>query len=141
MSQSLEAVEDAGEHGWELAVHTTRGALHATDNAAEEVGRVTRGAVLGTLRTLGALRTVPEELLRGVGHGALQGALEASRDPAAAAAAAVEAAREAATDLGVSEADATAAVVEGISSAVQVADDETAAAVQQALSLEPPPSG
>ncbi len=134
LGQSLEAVEDAGEHGWELAVHTTRGALHATDNVAEQVGRVTRGAVLGALRTLGDLRTVPEDLLRGVGHGALQGALEARRDPAAAA---VEAAREAATELGISEAEATAAVAEGISSAVQAADDETAAAVQQALSQEP----
>ena len=79
------------------------------------MGRVTRGAVLGTLRTLGDLRTVPEDLLRGVGHGVLQGALEASKDPAA------------------------AAVVEGTSSAGQAAEEETAAAVKQALSPEPTP--
>lgn len=136
LEQTIDTVEDAGEKSWELGLHATRGALHAAEDVAGGVERVTRGAVLGTLQTLGGLRAVPEELLRGVGQGALLGAIEAGRDPAEAAAAAVEAAREAASDLGLTESEAAAAVAEGIANAARNADQELATAVRQVLPPE-----
>ena len=133
LSQTIDSMEDAAENGLGLALHATRGAVHAADNITGQVGSVTSGAVLGTLRTLGRLRVAPGESLRGAAQGAIQGAVEARRDPAEAAVAAVEAAREAASELGITEDEAANAAAAGMLAAARAAGDETLAAVTEAL--------
>ena len=133
LDRTAENMEDAAENGFGLALHATRGAIHATDDVAGHVGRVTRGAVLGSLRALGGLRVTPAESLRGAGQGAVQGAVEAGRDAAEAAGAAVEAAREAAAELDISEEEATSAAAAGILAAARAAGDETVETVLEAL--------
>ena len=133
LTHTIDNMEDAAENGLGLALHATRGAVHAADNITGQVGSVTRGAVLGTLRTLGRLRVAPGESLRGAAQGAIQGAVEARRDPAEAAVAAVEAAREAAAELGISEEEATNAAAVGMLEAARAAGDETLSVVREAL--------
>ena len=133
LGHTVENMEDAAENGLGLALHATRGAVHAADNITGQVSSVTRGAVLGTLRTLGRLRVSPGEALRGAAQGAIQGAVEAQRDPAEAAMAAVEAAREAAPELGITEEEAATAAAAGMVEAARAAGDETLDAVIEAL--------
>ena len=71
--------------GLGLALHSTRGAVHAADDAAGQMGRVARGAVLGTLRALRRRHVDARTSLRGAAQGVVQGALEADRDLAEAA--------------------------------------------------------
>ena len=133
LSHTADNMENAAENGLGLALHATRGAVHAADNITGQVGSVTRGAVLGTLRTLGRLRVSPGVSLRGAAQGAIQGAVEAQRDPAEAAVAAVEAAREAAPELGITEEEATTAAAAGMVEAARAAGGGTLEAVIEAL--------
>ena len=136
LEETVDRMEDVGEHGLELARHATRGALHAGSEVGEEVERVARAAAVGTLRTLGRLPVSLREAVRGAGYGTVQGALEAGHDPAQMAAAVVEAAREVAPELGITEEEAVAAAATGILDAAEAAGDETLAAVRPALPEE-----
>ena len=133
LGRIMDNVEDAGEKGLGLALHSTRGAVHAADDAAGQVGRVARGAVLGTLRTLRRRQVDPETSLRGAAQGVVQGALEADRDLAEAVAAALDAAREAAPELGITGEAAAEAAAAGIMAAARAAGDEAVEAVREAL--------
>ena len=124
LGQTVEALEGVGENGLELALHATRGALHATEDISEQVERVTLGAVLGSLRTLSHLRVSPRQSLRGAGHGAIQGAVEAGRDTRETATAVLEAARTAAPELGLSEEEAVSTVAEGMLEAARASDEQ-----------------
>ena len=129
LGHTIERIEGAADNGMELALHATRGAVHAADNVTGQVSEITRGAVLGTMRTLGNLPVIPYETLRGAAQGAVQGAIEARRSPVEAAEAAVAAAQEAAAELGISEDEAATAAAEGIVSAARAAGQEALDAV------------
>ena len=133
LEETVDRVEDVGEHGLELARHATRGAAHAGAEAGEQAERVARAAAVGTLRALGRLPVSLREAVHGAGYGTVQGALEAGHDPAQMAAAAMEAAREVAPELGITEEEAAAAAAMGVLDAAAVAGDETLAAVRAAL--------
>ena len=134
LAHVMDNMEDAAENGLGLALHSTRGAVHAAEDAAGQVRRVARGAVLGTLRTLGRRRIDPETSLRGAAQGVVQGAIEADRDLAEAAAATIDAAREAASELGVTEEEAARAAAAGMMAAAEAAGDAaTLDAVVEAL--------
>ena len=133
LEETVDRVEDVGEHGLELARHATRGAAHAGAEAGEQAERVARAAAVGTLRALGGLPVSLWEAVRGAGYGTVQGALEAGHDPAQMAVAAMEAAREIAPELGITEEEAAAAAAMGVLDAAAVAGDETLAAVRAAL--------
>ena len=133
LTSTVDNMEDAAEQGLGLALHATRGALHAAEDLTDQVSSITRGAVLGSLRTLDRLRVSPQELLRGAAQGAIQGAVEARQDPAAVALAAVEAARESAPELGLTEEEAASAAAAGVLAAAQASGDETVEAVVAAL--------
>ena len=136
LEETIGETEDVAGHGLELARHATRGAIHIGDDLAEQMGRVARGAVLGTLRTLGGNRFSPLDSLRGAGYRAVQGAVESGQDSATAAAAAIGAAREAAQELGVSSHEAAAAMAEGVVTAAEAAGEETLRAVRDSLPVE-----
>ena len=124
---------DTTGHGLELARHATRGAVHAVDDITGELGNVTHGAMLGTLRTLQQMQVAPAEALRGAAQGVIQGAVEAQRDLARAAEAALEAARAAASELGMTDEEAATAASAGIREAAQALDAESFEAVISAL--------
>ena len=133
LSHTAERMADAAENGLELARHTTRGAVHAVDDITEELGSVTHGAMLGTIRTLRQLQVTPTEALRGAAHGVIQGAVETQRDLAQAAAAALAAARATASELGITDEVAERAAVAGIREAAQALEPEEVEAVISAL--------
>ena len=136
LEQTIDEMEDAAGHGLELARHVTRGAVQVGDDLTEEVGRVTRGAVLGTLRTLADAQFDTEETLRGAGYGAIQGAVESGADPAEAVAQAVRAARDLASDVGLPPDEAAASLAAGALEAAEAAGEDTLAVVRQAVADE-----
>ena len=133
VGEAIDEVEDAAGRGLELARHATRGAAHVGEDLTGQVGRVARGAVLGTLRTLAHRGIAPVEALRGAGYGAVEGAVEAGRDPAEAAAQALAAARAAASELGVSAEEAASALAAGVLDAAAASGAEALKAVREAL--------
>ena len=133
LNTAIARVENAGEHGIELARHATRGALHAGDELADQLERVVQSSMTGSLRALDLVAVDPLQSLYGAGYGALQGALESGNDPARVARAAVEAARSMAGEMGLSEDEAAAAVTDGIVSAASDTDAEILDSVREAL--------
>ena len=131
--ETVDRMENVGEHGLELARHATRGAVHAGNDLGEQAGRVARAAAAGTIRALGQMPVQTLDAMHGVGYGIVQGALESGNDPAEAAAAAVEAAREVAPEVGMSEQEATTAAAAGILDAATASGDEALAAVLRAI--------
>ena len=136
LEETVDLMEDAADHGLELARHSIRGAVHAGNELEEQTERVVRVAAAGTLRTLAKLPVSLREALTGTGYGAVQGALEVGHGPAEMATAVLDAAREVAPELGLTEAEATAAVAEGVLDAASSTGDEALAAVRAALHEE-----
>ncbi len=133
LEEAIDEMEDITGHGLELALHATRGAVQVGGDLTEEAGRVARGAVLGTLRTMVSRQVASGEALHGAGYGAVQGAIESGEDPAEAAAQAVEAAREMASELGMASDEAATALAAGALDAAEAAGAESLTAVQRAL--------
>ena len=136
LEEAIDEMEDIAEHGLELARHATRGAMQVGDDLADQVGRVARGAVLGTLRTLAGQPVAPLDALRGAGYGAVQGAVEAGADAAEAVAQAVAAAREVAGELGVTADNAAAALGAGALEAAASSGERVLRAVRRVLPTE-----
>ncbi len=136
LEEAIDEMEDIAEHGLELARHATRGAMQVGDDLADQVGRVARGAVLGTLRTLAGQPVAPLDALRGAGYGAVQGAVEAGADAAEAVAQAVAAAREVAGELGVTADNAAAALGAGALDAAASSGERVLRAVRRVLPTE-----
>ncbi len=133
LSYTAARMTDTTEYGLELARHATRGAVHAVDDITGELGSVTHGAMLGTLRAMQQLHVAPADALRGAAHGVIQGAIEAQRDLAGAAEAALQAARAAASELGITDEEAATAAAAGIRDAAQALESEEFDAVIAAL--------
>ena len=114
LDAAIDEVGDVTGQGLELARHAIRGAVQV-GGPSDPVGRVVRGAVLGTIRTLVGQQVPAQQSLRGAGYGAVQGAVESGGDPGATAAAVMAAgALEAATAAGE---DALAAVRDALTGA------------------------
>ena len=136
LEQAIDEMEDVAGQGLELARHATRGAVQVGDELADQVGRVARGAVLGTLHTLAGQPVAPLDALRGAGYGAVQGAVEAGADAAEAVAQAVAAAREVAGELGVTADHAAAALAAGALDAAAASGERVLRAVRRVLPAE-----
>ena len=132
LDAAIDEVGDVTGQGLELARHAIRGAVQV-GGPSDPVGRVVRGAVLGTIRTLAGQQVPAQQSLRGAGYGAVQGAVESGGDPGATAAAAVGAARELASELGVTNAEAAAVMAAGALEAAAAAGEDALAAVRDAL--------
>ncbi len=136
LEEAIDEMEDVAGQGLELALHATRGAVQVGDDLADQVGRVARGAVLGTLHTLAGQPVAPLDVLRGAGYGAVQGAVEAGADAAEAVAQALAAAREAAGELGVTADNAAAALGAGALDAAAASGERVLRAVRRVLPTE-----
>ena len=132
LDAAIDEVGDVTGQGLELARHAIRGAVQV-GGPSDPVGRVVRGAVLGTIRTLEGQQVPAQQSLRGAGYGAVQGAVESGGDPGATAVAAVGAARELASELGVMNAEAAAVMAAGALEAAAAAGEDALAAVRDAL--------
>ncbi|MXZ90673.1 MAG: MFS transporter [Chloroflexi bacterium] len=126
-------IQDAGQHGLELAQHATRGAMHVGDELVEQLEGVVQSSMAGSLRALDRAAVDPLDSLYGAGYGAVQGALESEHDPVRVSRAAIAAARGMASELGVTEDEAARAVANGILSAASDTDAETVDSVREAL--------
>ena len=133
LGAAMGRVENAGEHGIELARHATRGALHVGDELADQLEGVVQSSMAGSLRALDRVAVDPLHSLYGAGYGTVQGALESGKDPRRVAMAAMDAARSMAVELGVTEDEAANAVSEGILRAAADSDAETLNAVRDSL--------
>ena len=133
LEKAIEEMDDIADHGLELARHTIRGAVHVGDDLSDQLGRVARGAVLGTLRAMAGQGVDARDALHGAGYGAVQGAVEAGEDPAIAAAHALEAALEAAPELGVTEDEAASALAQGALDAAEASGEEALSSVRRVL--------
>ena len=136
LEEAIDEMEDVAGQGLELARHATRGAVQVGDDLADQVGRVARGAVLGTLHTLAGQPVAPLDALRGAGYGAVQGAVEAGADAAEAVAQALAAAREVAGELGVTADNAAAALGAGALDAAAASGERVLRAVRRVLPTE-----
>jgi len=118
-----------------IARHTARGIMHAPVNAAGDVARLSRRAMIGVAR---AFRVQPranrEALLRSSAYGIVQGAIEAKRDPVEAAVAAVAAAMQISGQYRLTRQSARRFAAAGaIQAAEDLASEEEAEAVRRAL--------
>ncbi len=125
-------IETAADFGLELGRHATRGAVLA----AGEASRVTRAAVVGTLRVIARTPIDNAAALEGVGYGAVEGALEAGEDPGMVVLETVEGARQVAEELGFTPDEAAATAVAGALEAAEAAGGDTLDIVKEALSEE-----
>ena len=133
LGAAINRVEDAGQHGVELARHATRGALHVGDELADQLEGVVQSSMTGSLRALNRAAVDPLQSLYGAGYGAVQGALESGNDPGRVARAAVDAARRIAGEMGLSEDEAAAAVTDGIFNAASDTGAEILDSLREAL--------
>ena len=133
LTETVERMEEIGDHGAGLARHATRGAMHMGDDLADQVGRVAHASVMGTLRSLDSMAVSPWEALHGAGYGSIQGAMESGNDLGDVSAAVIEAARDVASELGLNDQEAAATAAVGMISAAEAAGPETLDAVREAL--------
>lgn len=125
----IDQVGDIPGQALEFARHAARGAV---GEAGQSTG-LTRGAVIGTLRTLGGTEATPEELLEGVGYGAVEGALEGSAKPGEIVLEIIAGAKEMAQELGIDPERAVLLAAQGAIEAAIAAGPETLKAVRDAL--------
>lgn len=90
-------------HRFEIARHAVRGALHALNDTAMDIEHLTQSAVEGVGSALRFSSADSPEILRGMGHGAVQGAGELGGDLAAATRGALHAIRDLARQRGLNE--------------------------------------
>ena len=136
LEQVIDEMEDIAGNSLEVARHATRGAMHAGGDLTDQIGRVSRGAVLGTLRAMPVRQDSALEALHGAGYGVVQGAVEAGIDPTEVAADAVEAARQVGPEMGVASDQAAAALAKGAMEATAASCEQALAAVQEATQAE-----
>ncbi len=133
IEETVERMDDVGDHGLELARHATRGAVHAGNELEERTESVARSAAIGVIRTMGRLPVRPRDVMHGAAYGTMQGALESGNIPEEFVSAIYEAARETATELGMTENEATLAATGGIISASVAAGQYALDAVLEVL--------
>lgn len=136
MSRIVEGAEELGEFGVDIALHATRGAMHAVDEVAADAGRVARGTVSGVFNALGRYPVDPFDIAYGAGYGVIQGSGEAEEDLATAAVEAVAGAVDAASQLGLSSEDAATQTALGALAAAQALGPEAEVEVREALERE-----
>ncbi|HEU0022709.1 MAG TPA: MFS transporter, partial [Dehalococcoidia bacterium] len=137
VSNAVVKIEDLEQLGTsqalEIARHTARGMVYATQGVSEEIRNLNVGTVLGTVRALREIATNPEEILREIGYGTILGAVEVGSDVTRSTRRVTRGAREAARELGISKAQAVEWVGQGSLSAAEVIGPEAVAQVRDAL--------
>ena len=137
VSRELEEVianaGEAAEHSLELARHASRGSLEAAEDLSERVGELTRGAVMGSVRTLAGRAFSETAALRGAGYGVIEGTAYAGLNLEESVAHALLAAREVSQHLEISEDQAVAALAAGVLDAAAAEGQDALAAVREAL--------
>ena len=99
----VEQADDVRDVGVELARNAVRGSMLSvgTATAVSDAGTLARGAVIGTLRTLGLASVSPADAVRGAVFGAVEGAVQAGVSSAQAAVDSIQAAVSMAAELGI----------------------------------------
>ncbi|HEU0022646.1 MAG TPA: MFS transporter [Dehalococcoidia bacterium] len=138
VSYAVDQIQDLEQMGasqtLEIARHTARGMVYATQGASEELRNLNVGTVLGTVRALREVVANPEDVLREIGYGTILGAVEVGGDVARSARQVIRGAREAARELGISESQAADWVAQGALKAGEAIGPDVATQVREALS-------
>jgi MFS family permease len=129
VGQIIDQVGGMPEQALEFARHAIRGAV----GERGESPAVTRGAVVATLHALAATDAPAEEILEGIGYGAVEGALEGEADPGTVALHVLAGALEMAAELGVDPELAVDIAAQGAIEAAMAAGPETLEIVREAL--------
>jgi MFS family permease len=124
-------VELIGEHSVGMALHATRGAMLAANEAGMEASHVAEDVLESILKALATAGADPRVTYWGVAYGAVQGADEADEDIGEAASSAIEAARETAAELGMTESEAIAAAAHGALDAATAIGPEASEQVRE----------
>ena len=115
-----ESISDVGDMGVEVARHSARGVLNASNDVDEDVETLTRGATLGILNVFERSPVDSDQLLGGIARGVVEGTHEVGADIRRAVVETLQTAAENSDRLGIS----LDAAVESISeSALQAASD------------------
>ena len=134
LSEVTQSVEQLGDEGARLALHSARGAMRAAREAEQDIESIARGTVEGAVRAVGDSILDPAKLLEYTARGLVSGAYETDADMFLAAQSTIEAAREVAHDLGIDEEEATSRAAEGIMEAANSMDADSRAKLRNAIS-------
>ena len=124
---------DIGDASVEVARHSARGVIHASDEVEYNVETLARGAFMGTARAFGRSASGSVQAIRGATHGIVQGAHEGGASLYRAVVGTLESAREASSRLGVSESEAVENAAEGALEAAQEIGPEAVEEVRRAI--------
>lgn len=122
----------------ELSRHTIRGAIQAADTDPDECAQIATETVKGVCQSLKKTAASSSVVLYGAGYGAVQGAIEIHTSVRAAVSGAIAGARQVATHAGLAEAQAEAAVAQGVLSAVEAIAPDSLDSVEQDILNEFP---
>ncbi len=124
-------------HRFEIARHGVRGALHALNDTTLDIEQLTHSAVEGVGNALRFSAADSPEILRGMGHGAVQGAGELGEDLTSAARGAIKAIRELAQRKGLDEESAVRHATQGAIDAAETIGPGAKENVQKSLTSDP----
>ena len=133
VSRVGKARKEMKQHGAEVARQSTRGVIHAVEEAATNAESVVPPAIMGVMRALKRADVDPWEALKGTGYGVVQGTSETGADLAEAVAQVIAGAKEAARTIGLDEETAIAKATEGALEAAEAIGPEAVAQVRKAL--------
>ncbi|MBM3925227.1 MAG: MFS transporter [SAR202 cluster bacterium] len=130
----VESMGHVGVHGYQVARHVARGAMHASDEVKEEVGHAAHQTMVSVFDVLAeGAKADHEQVLWGAAYGLLEGAEEIGADLFDTAGQALKSAKEIAEQTGL-EPDAVASqVATGLSLAARARGPEAVAKVDAAI--------
>ena len=122
-----------GDASVEVARHSARGVIHASDEVESNVETLARGAFMGTARAFGRSASGSVQAIHGAAHGIVQGAHEGGASLYRAVVGTLGSAREASDRLGVSESEAVESAAESALEAAQEIGPEAVEEVRRAI--------
>jgi hypothetical protein len=128
--------EEMKLRGAEVARHTARGAIHATEGTTTDMQRVIPPTLIGVVRSLKRADVNPSEALKGASYGIIQGSDEIGADLAKTVSQTVAGAKEVAKEIGLDEETVIAKAREGILEAAEAVSPGAATQVREVLSAE-----
>jgi MFS family permease len=138
----VEGMGHVGVHGYQVARHVARGAMHATDEVKEEVGHAARQTMVSVVDALAqGAQADHEQILWGAAYGLLEGAEEVGADLFDTADQALKSAQEIAEQTGLEADQVASQVATGLSLAARARGPEAVAQVDAAIKKHEEMSG
>ena len=127
------SLTDIGDASVEVARHSARGVIHASDEVEYNVETLAKGAFMGTARSLGRSASGSVRVIEGASRGIVQGAYEGGASLYRAVVGTLESAREASSRMGVSESEAVQSASESALEAAREIGPDAVEEVRRAI--------